>query len=170
MPTVHKRPLCYGKKYGPPKAVPVPTGKVPPGRLTNLLEKIKENKEIVVEQKHYEVKLPTIPPKLPMPEYAEDLEGYEFEDFVKWYRNNGWSEENIEQLYKKKEKHEADIAARNAHLDTVLSRYNGKSSTTTKAKPLRTRFKVKSLALQVDAEEAEEGEEGEDDSEMVQDS
>lgn len=156
MATVHKRPLCYGKKYGPPTAVPVPGNGT--GRLTKMLEKIKEGKQTRVEQKPYEVKLPTIPPKLPMPQYAEDLDGYEFEDFVKWYRNNGWSEQNIKQLYKKKEKHEADIAARNAHLDKVLSRYNGKSSTTTKAKPLRTRFKVKSLALQVDTEE--EGEDG----------
>lgn len=161
MSTVHKRPLCYGKKYGPPRAV----GNVPPGRLSKLLEKIKGGKQTRVEQKPYEVKLSIIPPKLPIPQYAEDLDGYEFDDFVKWYRDNGWSEENIEQLYKKKEKHEADIAARNAHLDTVLSRYNGKSSTTTKAKPLRTRFKVKRLTLQVDTEE-----EGEDDSEMLQDS
>lgn len=165
MSTTHKRPLCYGKKYGPPRAVPVPVGNVPPGRLTKMLEKIKEGKQTKIEPKYYDTTLSIIPPKLPMPEYAEDLEGYEFDDFVKWYRDNGWSEENIEQLYKKKEKHEADIAARNAHLDTVLSRYNGKSSTTTKPKPLRTRFKVKSLTLQVDTEE-----EGEDGSGVVQDS
>ena len=159
MPTVHKRPLCYGKKYGPPQAVPVPASTVPPGMLTKMLEKIKAGKQTKVEPTYYDTKLPTISPKLPTPEYAEDLDGYEFEDFVKWYRNNGWSEEDIQKLRRKMARHEAGIAASNAHLDKVLSRYNGKTSTTTKHKPLRTRFKVKSLALQVDPEE-EGGEDG----------
>ena len=150
MATTHKRPLCYGKKYGPPTAV---AEKMPNGRLTKLIENIKKAKQTTVDVKYTSTKLPTVPPKLPMPAYKEDLDGYGFDDFVKWYRANGWTDEDIEWLYAKRDAHEASIAGKNAHLDKVLSRYNGKTSTSTKVKPLRTRFKVKSIALQVDDEE-----------------
>lgn len=105
-------------------------------------------------------------PKPKYPQYMEEV-GTTFEEYVEWAKKNDWAEEQIEELYKAKERKEKSIEGRNKHLDEVFTRFSGKSSTSKpKPKPLRVRFKVKALTIDIGEEEG--GEDAED--EAVSDS
>ncbi len=163
----HKRPSCYRKTYGPPTAVPAP---VPPGPLSKIMGKIrvdyltKYTPRFAAEKPY-----PIINKQTKVPQCLEDVlpnstnikaDARNYEPYLEWYRNNGWSDSEMEQLHKKIAKYEAEKESRNAHLDKVLSRYSGKTtSTVAKIKPLRVRFKPR--AVKPVEEEGEGGDEDE---------
>ena len=149
----HKRPSCYRKTYGPPTAVPAP---VPPGPLSKIMGKIrvdyltKYTPRFAAEKPY-----PIINKQTKVPQCLEDVlpnstnikaDARNYEPYLEWYRNNGWSDSEMEQLHKKIAKYEAEKESMNAHLDKVLSRYSGKTtSTVAKIKPLRVRFKPRAV-------------------------
>ena len=97
--------------------------------------------------------LPKPTPNPKYPKYMEEV-GTTFEEYVEWAKKNDWTEEQIEELYKAKELKEKSIEDRNKRLDEVFKRFSGKGSTAKpKAKPLRVRFKVKRLTIDIGEEE-----------------
>ena len=153
---IPKRPSCYGRTYStsPSEVPPLPDGVA--GLTSSILKKIDnplDIKDTNTVHRHDAV-ISSVPKPTIFPSCRSELDGYEFDDFIKWYRAHGWTEDQINVLLEKKKKHDNSIEGKNAHLDAVLSRYNGKSTTAKKtSKPIRSRFKIKSFALQVEDEE-----------------
>ena len=153
---IPKRPSCYGRTYStsPSEVPPLPDGVA--GLTSSILKKIDNPPDIKDANTVYRrnAVISSVPKPTVFPSCRSELDGYEFDDFIKWYRAHGWTENQINVLLEKKKKHDNSIEDKNAHLDAVLSRYNGKSTTTKKtSKPIRSRFKIKSFALQVEDEE-----------------
>ena len=149
----HKRPSCYRKTYGPPTAVPAP---VPPGALSKIMGKIRvDYLTKYIPRFAPEKPYPIINKQTKVPQCLEDVlpnstdikaGARNYEPYLEWYRNNGWSESEMKNMHNKITRFEVGKAERNAHLDKVLSRYSGKTTTTVaKIKPLRVRFKPRAV-------------------------
>jgi hypothetical protein len=172
MPT--KRPLCYSRSRGPtgPPLPPDFKSNAPnAGIVKNILDRdlnipivsnFSETYDMsdikcvgaYFKTNHCDSKMSDKPV---YPRYMEDI-GDTFEEYVAWAKKHNWTDEQIEELYRKKEERENSIEDRNNHLENVFTRFVGKSSTTKpKPKPLRTRFKVKKLTIDIGEEDEDEG-------------
>ena len=59
------------------------------------------------------------------------------------YKDAGFSDQFVNGIVKKVERFNREIESRNAHLDTVLSRYTGKSQPKSKKSNIRKKFTLK---------------------------
>ena len=165
--STHKGPLCYRKTY--PSPLPPPSGH--PGKFAETLSKVS------AKPPHWNHPPPYNPPPYPvirapmprptcledvLPDCTDKAEAKKYDHYMKWYENNGWSDKDLARMRRRIVAFEASKPGRDAHLDSVLSRYSGKTAATAvvKVKPLRVRFKQRAVKPIIDVNEGkDEGEE-----------